>query len=157
MRRVVLNDANRILSFCLALKAEDARMSFTSLDTLEEVRSQILDSETYLFITLDGEHVTSMFRGIRGVENKAHSCYVACAVKKEYRKKSLATAVTNYGLDVMKKEGVLIARTKIYSWNKASIATILKCGFEEAGRVYMHQYEPTLHTYIDDLLFHKVL
>jgi len=82
---------------------------------------------------------------------------VACAVKKEYRKQNLATDITNYGLADLKSLGVLIARTYIYSWNKASIATIKKCGFEEGGRVLMHQYEPDLGEFIDDLLFHRVL
>ena len=69
----------------------------------------------------------------------------------------MATDITNFGLADTKTYGVLIARTKIYSWNKASIATIKKCGFVESGRVVMHQYEASVGDYIDDLIFHKVL
>lgn len=157
MKRATIEDAKCILAFCIELKLQDAKMSFTAFDTLEEVITQINDPDTYLYISLDGDVVTSMFRAIRGVGNKTHSCYVACAVKKTHRKMNLATQITGFGLEDMKKHGVLIARTKIYSWNKASIATIKKCGFVESGRIYMHQYEPELGEYIDDLIFHKVL
>lgn len=157
MKRATIDDAKLILEFCIELKHQEAKMSFTAFDTLKEVMTQIQDPNTYLYISLDGDVVTSMFRAIRGVGNKTHSCYVACAVKKAYRRHDLATRITNFGLEDMKKQGVLIARTKIYSWNKASIATIKKCGFVESGRVYMHQYEPELGEYIDDIIFHKIL
>lgn len=157
IKKVTLDDINPILEFCLELKSQDAKMSFTSFDTYEKIESYINDPIVFLYITLDGNTVTSMFRALRGEGNKVHSVYVACAVKKEYRQKNLATTITNFGLEDVKKEGVLIARTKIYSWNKASIATIKKCGFEESGRVYMHQYEPSVEGYIDDLIFHRVL
>lgn len=157
MKRITTKDAPAVLTFCLELKAQDAKMSFTDFDTLDKINGFIHDPVVFLYASFDGDVVTSMFRALRGVGNKTHSVYVACAVKREYRKQNLATDVTNYGLEDVKKLGVKIARTKIYSWNKASIATIKKCGFEESGRVFMHQFEPELNDYIDDLIFHKVL
>lgn len=156
-KKVEPSDVKAVLDFCLELKEQDAKMSFTSFDTEEKILSYINDPLIYLYISLDGTKVTSMFRAIRDIGNKSHSVYIAAAVKREYRQQNLATEITLYGLENVKKDGVLIARTMIYSWNKASIATIKKCGFIEAGRKFMHQYEPELGGYIDDLIFHKVL
>lgn len=133
-------------------------MSFTAIDTEKKLSDEINDPLTYLFITSDeNEVVTSMLKGARGADKKYHSVYIACAVKKKFRNKKLAFQITNYALKEMKKDGVLIARTKIYSWNEASIATIKKCGFEEGGRILMHEYDECLNAFIDDLIFHKVL
>lgn len=156
-RKASLADVEKILTFSLELKAQDAKMSFVSFDNEEKIIDQLSDPNIYIYLALDGEIVSAMFRAIRDTGNKSHSCYIAAAVKKEYRKNNLATDLTLYGLADVKNEGVLIARTMIYSWNKASIATIKKCGFEESGRKFMHQYEPSKGGYIDDLIFHKVL
>ncbi|MCH4888249.1 GNAT family N-acetyltransferase [Acidaminobacter sp. JC074] len=156
-KKADLKDADLILDFCLELKAQDAKMSFTSMDTLEEIVDELKSDQVNLYIAVEDDIVTAMFRAIRGEGNKSHACYIACAVKKTYRQRHLATDLTNYGLADMKSQGVLIARTKIYSWNKASIKTIEKCGFELGGRVVMHQYEPELGDYIDDLIYHKIL
>lgn len=156
-RRAGRKDVKLILDFCLELKEQDAKMSFTDFDSEERVMEQIADPNIVLYLAIEDDVVAAMFRTIRGTGNKAHSVYVACAVRKAYRKRNLATDLTNFGLEDAKASGVKIARTKIYSWNKASIATILKCGFEEGGRVLMHQYEPSVNAYIDDLIFHKVL
>jgi RimJ/RimL family protein N-acetyltransferase len=156
-KKASLDDAGKILSFCLELKAQDAKMSFTDFDSLEIVEGHLNDPNTFLYIALDNEEVIAMFRAVRGRGNKTHSCKVACAVRRDYRKRNLATEITLYGLADIKTEGVIIARTYIYSWNEASIATIKKCGFEESGRVFMHQYEEKVGGYIDDLIFHKLL
>ncbi|MBN2795567.1 MAG: GNAT family N-acetyltransferase [Clostridia bacterium] len=156
-RKANINDAQIILDFCLELKDQNAKMSFTDFDTLEIVNDALNNPNTHLYIAIQDDIVVAMFRGLRGEQNKAHSAYVACAVKKEYRKQNLATDLTEYGLTDLKSQGVLIARTKIYSWNKASINTIKKSGFSESGRIYMHEFEPDLGTYIDDLIFHRVL
>lgn len=151
-------DIKEILEFCLELKEQGAKMSFTSLDTEEKLVETFNDPLIYLFISKNEKNqVTSMFKALRGVGKKSHSVYVACAVKKEFRKKNLASSIVEYALNEIKNDGVLIARTKIYSWNKASIATIKKCGFEESGRYFMHEYEENLGMYIDDLIFHKLL
>jgi RimJ/RimL family protein N-acetyltransferase len=157
MKKATVDDIKAIVDFSLELKIQDAKMSFTSFETEEIIRKELNDPDTNLYIALDEGVVTAMFRAIRGKRNKNHSCYVACAVRKAYRKQNLATDLTQFGLDDMKLAGVKIARTKIYSWNTASINTIKKCGFVESGRVYMHQYEESIGGYIDDLIFHKVL
>jgi len=157
LKKMEFKDIESVLEFCIELKEQDAKMSFTSFDSKEKLKSYLEDENIYLYISLDNGLVTSMFRAIRGEGNKSHSVYVACAVKKSHRKQNLATTITNFGLEDVKKYGILVARTKIYSWNKASIATIKKCGFVEGGRVVMHQYEESIGDYIDDLIFHKVL
>jgi RimJ/RimL family protein N-acetyltransferase len=156
-KKVTIDDASDILAFCLELKKQDAKMSFTSFDSMDKVNSYINDEHNFLYLSVHDGMINAMFTAIRGGGNKSHSCYVACAVKKEFRQQNLATALTNYGLEDVKTVGVLIARTKIYSWNDASIATIKKCGFVESGRMVMHQYEESIGAYIDDLIFHKVL
>ncbi len=156
-KKAGLEDIKKILEFCLELKEQNAKMSFTSMDTPEHIEEQIKSELKHIYLSIEDEVVTAMFRAIRGKGNKSHSCYVACAVKREYRNKYLATDLTSYGLADMKSMGVLIARTKIYSWNKASIKTIEKCGFELSGRIVMHQFEPSVGEYIDDLIYHKIL
>jgi RimJ/RimL family protein N-acetyltransferase len=156
-KKANLDDFDMILAFCQELNEQDAKMSFVSLASKYKLQEQLEDEIYHFYIAVLNDQVVAMFRAKRGTGNKSHACYVACAVKKEYRKQNLATDITNYGLADLKTLGVLIARTYIYSWNKASIATIKKCSFEEGGRVLMHQYEPDLGEYIDDLLFHRVL
>ena len=58
-------DAKRVLEFCLELKEQDARMSFTSVDTEEKLLAWINDPLIYLFVSKNetGE-ITSMFRAI---------------------------------------------------------------------------------------------
>ncbi len=150
-------DLNAILDFSRELKAQNAKMSFTDFDEEDKVLEQLNDLSTSLYVAYDKKDVVAMFRGIRGQGLKDHSVYVACAVRKSHRKQSLATGITNYALEDFKKQGVLIARTKIYSWNKGSIATILKCGFQQSGSVVMHEYMEEIDGYIDDLIFHKKL
>ncbi len=157
-RVISINDLDEVLKFCLELKEQNAMMTFTSFDTREKIKELFNDQTVNMYVSATDEGIiTSMFRAKRGEGNKSQSTYVACAVKKEYRKMNLATSLTNYSLEIEKSNGVLIARTKIYSWNHASISTIKKCGFVEGGRIIMHQYEESVGDYIDDIIFHKVL
>lgn len=151
------SDLDAILKFTLELKAQNARMTFTDYDTENILLDQLDDPLVSLYIAYDKDRVIAMFRGLRGEGNKSHSVYVACAVKKDYRNQNLATEITQYALEDLKSKGVLIARTKIYSWNDASIATIKKCGFESSGKIVMHEYMEEIKDYIDDLIFHKIL
>ena len=66
----------RILVFCLELKEQDAKMSFTSFDTKERIESYLDDETVFLYIALDGDIVSAMFRAVRGVGDKSHSVYV---------------------------------------------------------------------------------
>jgi RimJ/RimL family protein N-acetyltransferase len=150
-------DLEAILKFSLELKSQKARMSFTDFDTENMVLDQLDDPLVSLYIVFEKDQVIAMFRGVRGEGNKGHSVYVACAVKKQYRNQNLATDITHFALEDLKSKGVLIARTKIYSWNDASIATIKKCGFEASGKIVMHEYMEEIKAYIDDLIFHKIL
>ena len=157
-RKAQLDDLESIVEFCNELRDEDVKMTFVQIDSVEVLEDWMNDPYMHLYLALaeDGE-IAGMFRAKRGEGNKEHSAYIAAAVNKKFRNKNIATELTLFGLEDVKKEGVMIARTKIYSWNHASIATIKKCGFVESGRIVMHQYEEALGKYIDDVIFHKVL
>ena len=158
MRAICLEDVAQIYDFCQRLKEEHARMSFTDVETEAEVEAWLEDPSIYAFGTFEASGVlTGLLRAKRGQGNKAHSVYLAAAVHPEYRKRNIAKELTLFALEILKGEGVKIARTYIYSWNKASIATIEKCGFTYGGSVVMHEYDPVTEAYIDDLIYHKVL
>ncbi|MCK8059084.1 MULTISPECIES: GNAT family N-acetyltransferase [unclassified Fusibacter] len=150
-------DAYKIYDFCKEMIRTDARMSFTDGTSLSVIENWLLDEAVTLYIAVEDDMVAAMFRAKRGSGNKSHSAYIACAVHPTFRRRELASKLTLFGLEDQKRKGVVIARTYIYSWNKPSIKTIEKCGFELAGRVSMHEYEKTLNAYIDDLIYHKVL
>jgi len=156
-RQAFAEDIKGILEFAHELKDQNAKMSFVDYVDEDFLRLHLNDPLIFIYLAYDDDKVIALFRGIRGQGAKDHSVYVACAVKKEFRNKSLATNITNYALEDFKTKGILIARTKIYSWNKGSVATIKKCGFELSGRVFMHEYMSEIDDYIDDLIFHKKL
>lgn len=157
-RAMGIKDVDSVFRFCRELKGLDAKMTFADIENREELLGWLQDENVYLYVSIhESGDVVGLFRAKRGLGNKNHSVDIAAAVGKKYRKKAVASSLTLYGLEDVKTKGVLIARTYIYSWNKASIATIKKCGFLEAGRKVMHQYEPFVDGYIDDVIFHKIL
>lgn len=158
MREIVRADIAAIYELCKSLKQENARMSFTDVENEADIVAWLEDANMYLYGAFDDVgSLTGLIRAKRGVQNKAHSVYLAAAVHPEHRKRNIAYDLTLYALDRLKAEGVKIARTYIYSWNTASIATIEKCGFTFGGRVMMHEFDELTGTYIDDLIYHKVL
>jgi len=157
-RVIQSDDLEAVFSFCEALKVENARMSFTDVNQLQDIFDWYEATAVYLYGAFnEAGELVGLLKGTRGVANKAHSVYLAAAVSQPYRKLSIASGLTLYALDCMKQEGIKIARTYIYSWNKASIATIEKVGFIQSGKVYMHEYDEVTQTYIDDLIYYKVL
>ena len=158
-RKASLKDLYNILSFCRELKEEKAKMSFCDVDNTSEIQSWIDNSNMYLFIAVDEVNniIAGMFLAKRGLNNKRHSVYISAAVNKQYRNHGVATTITNTSLEEIKKDGVIIARTKIYSWNELSIKTIKKCGFIESGKSFMHEYHEDHGGYVDDLIFHKII
>lgn len=157
-RIIQRGDFEAIFSLCEALKIENARMSFTDVDQITDVIAWYEASTVYLYGAFNERNeLVGLLKGTRGVASKAHSVYLAAAVSLAYRKLSIASDLTCFALSCMKQEGIKIARTYIYSWNKASIATIEKAGFIQSGRVYMHEYDEITQAYIDDLIFYKVL
>ncbi len=147
-----------IFELCQRLKEENARMSFTDIEHIDQLENWFNDSNVLLYGKFsESGQLIAMVKATRGVGNKAHSCYLAAATHPDFRKESLASSLTNEVLDDLKNRGVLIARTYIYSWNRASIKTIEKCGFTQSGRVVMHEYDELTGEYIDDLIFYKRL
>ena len=158
MRAIVKSDIEAVYGLCQLLKGENARMSFTDVETAEDVSKWLEDQSVYLYgaFDLDGK-ILGLIKATRGRGNKSHSAYLAAAVHPNARKKNIATDLTLYALAELKKEGLLIARTYIYSWNTASINTIEKCGFIQSGRVFMHEYDTETQGFIDDLIYYKCL
>lgn len=158
MERLTELDQLAIYDLCSVLRAENARMSFTDIEKIEDLKAWFNDSNIYLYGLFDvyGK-LTAMVKATRGTSNKSHSAYLAAAVHPINRKQNLASELTLAVLDELKSMGVLIARTYIYSWNTASIATIEKCGFILSGRVMMHEYDEISGAYIDDLIYYKYL
>ena len=158
MRAVCRDDVGEIYKLCQILKEENARMSFTDVESESDINTWLDDPNNYLYGAFDQSgKLAGLLRAKRGVNNKSHSVYLAAAVNPEYRKRNIANELTSFALEQLKEKGVKIARTYIYSWNKASIATIEKCGFIFGGSVVMHEYDPVTETYIDDLIYHKIL
>lgn len=158
MKKLTRQDAKEIYELCTLLRDENARMSFTDIVSIEGLEIWFNDESVSLYGTYDADnHLIAMLKSTRGKGNKAHSAYLAAAVHPNYRKQSLASELTLKVLEKLKSEGILIARTYIYSWNTASIATIEKCGFQMSGRVMMHEYDEISGGYIDDLIYYKVL
>lgn len=149
-----------VYQFCQRMVEQRARMSFTDIGSRADLRAWFDDPAVSLYLATEDEEglaVAALFKAERGTGAKAHSAEIACAVDAAYRRRNLATELSLFGLADQKAAGVLIARTWVYSWNAASLATIKKCGFTEAGRRVMHQYEEEHGGWIDDVLFHKIL
>lgn len=158
MRAIVKSDLESVFELCQVLKEENARMSFTDVESMDDVDKWLEDKNVYLYGSFDSEgKLLGLIKATRGRGNKSHSAYLAAAVHPKARKKNVATELTLYALDELKKEGLLIARTYIYSWNTASINTIEKCGFIQSGRVFMHEYDTETQGFIDDLIYYKCL
>jgi len=158
MRLIHENDLDAIFDLCQLLKRENARMSFTDIDDKLQIQQWFDDSNVFLYgdFTESGRLI-GLLKATRGKENKAHSVYLAAATHPDFRKQKVAVHLTLFALEELKKEGIKIARTYIYSWNTASIATIEKCGFTQSGRVVMHEYDEVTQSYIDDLIYFKHL
>lgn len=158
MREIERTDIATIFELCQLLKQENARMSFTDVESESDITAWLEDPNIYLYGAFDhAGHLTGLVRAKRGIHSKAHSVYLAAAVHPDYRKRNIAVELTQFALEKLRDKDVKIARTYIYSWNKASIATIEKCGFTYGGRVVMHEFDEVTGTYIDDLIYHKIL
>jgi len=151
-------DLEAVYALCCLLRDENARMSFTDIMDRNQLNEWLSDPLVSVFGDFDDVgHVRGLIKATRGKGNKSHSVYLAAATHPDHRKMNIAYHLTLFALEALKAEGALIARTYIYSWNKASIATIEKCGFMMSGRVVMHEFDDVSQTYIDDLIFYKLL
>lgn len=158
MRKINEMDLDAIYELCRLLRDENARMSFTDIKDRNQINEWLSDPLVSVFADFDENgQLTGLLKATRGKDNKSHSVYLAAATHPDYRKMNIAHRLTLYALEALKEEGVKIARTYIYSWNRASIATIEKCGFTLSGRVVMHEFDEATQTYIDDLIYYKLL
>jgi len=161
LRRVKSYDIDSIWSLIEILKAEGAEITFTELTVKEEVLN-FVDNPTqlsYVAVTADEpSRVLCLVRGTRDMaDEKSHAVFLTAATHPDARGFGLATELTNYGLDQMKKVGVNIAKIYVYSNNQASLNAVKKLGFVHGGTDLRHHKDQCTGEYVDDLIFHKVL
>jgi len=157
LRELQEKDIPKVISLFSNLSKEMAEVSFADVATKEELYEWLKNPNTFVYVAADGDVILGVLRAKRGKGNKKHSCYLTVAVDYNFRGNSIAQDLTNYSLQMLKEKGIEIARAYIYSNNKASINTILSCGFTFAGNVYRHHFDEKSGTYVDDLIFHKII
>jgi len=158
-RVAIKEDISEMFRLFQELKAEKAQVGFTRINSVEDIQEWMEDDNIalYLAVNTEKENVVGVLRGIRGNTYKHHSAFMTAAVAKDYRGKSIAKELTNYGLNELAQQGVKIARTYVYSNNKASLNTLLSCGFTISGTVHMHHFSEETGQWVDDVIVHKIL
>lgn len=154
-----IGDTQKIYQLFQELKKEKAQVGFTRIENLDELQEWMEDVNIYLYLAVDTDinKVVGVLRGKRGSAYKSHSAFMTAAVSKNYRGKNIAKELTHYGLKQLTQEGVKIARTYVYSNNKASLNTLLACGFTISGTVHMHHFSEETGQCVDDIIVHKIL
>lgn len=154
-------DVQEVRNIFLRLREESAEVSFIDYTEEESIRKWLGDEKNLVYVALWEGSVVGVFKARRGerehTEDKTHAAFLSCATDMEFRGRSIAKDLTLYGIERLREKGVKIARAYIYSDNKASINTILSCGFQFAGSVHMHHFDERRGIYVDDLIFHKIL
>ncbi|KXG74417.1 GNAT family N-acetyltransferase [Thermotalea metallivorans] len=156
-RELTVEDVPKAVLLFRGLAEEQAEVSFAEILSEDEIKKWIIDDNIFAYGAFQGENLLAVLRAVRGRDNRNHAVYLTAAVDKNYRGYKIAKEITLYSLERLKEKGVKIARTYVYSNNRASINTVLSCGFTFAGCVYQHHYDEETKSYIDDLIFHKIL
>jgi len=158
-RVATLKDISEMFQLFQELKAEEAQVGFTRTNSVEDIQEWMEDDNITLYVAVDTEKdiVVGVLRGKRGNTYKHHSAFMTAAVAKDYRGKKIAKDLTDYGLKELVRQGVKIARTYVYSNNKASLNTLLSCGFTISGTVHMHHFSEKTGQWVDDVIVHKIL
>jgi ribosomal protein S18 acetylase RimI-like enzyme len=156
-REMFLEDVPKVVDLFQELAMEKAEVSFAEVLSEDEIRKWLTDEDVFAYVGLGKNELLAVFRAVRGKQNKRHAAYLTAAVGKKHRGYSVAKEITLYSLKRLKEAGVQLVRTYVYSNNRASINTVLSCGFTFAGSVYQHHYDEAAKMYIDDLIFHKTL
>lgn len=153
------SDISGMLDLFQELKKEGAQVGFTHIEDVEELQQQLKDENIVLYVAVDPEKgkIAGILRGKRGASYQNHSAFMTAAVAKSYRGKQIAKELTHYGMEDLAEKGVKIARTYVYSNNKASLNTLLSCGFTISGSVHMHHFSEETGQYVDDIIVHKLL
>lgn len=157
--RIRIQDLNEAWQLIEALRAEAAEISFTDYQHIDEIQHWPHSDEHLVYIARSSEgQLAGIVRGKR--ENslqKRHAVFLTAATASFARGLGLANRLTTYALEQMRLEGVTLARIYVYSDNTASLKAVAKLGFEKAGVVKAHHFDLNTQTYIDDIIFHKIL
>ncbi len=156
-RELQERDIPKVISLFSNLSREMAEVSFAEVASIDEIKGWLKNPSTYVYVAAHDDVILGVLRAKGGKGNKSHSCYLTVAVDYNFRGNSVAQDLTNYALKMLKEEGLELIRAYVYSNNKASINTILSCGFTFTGNIYRHHYDEKSGAYIDDLIFHKML
>ncbi len=157
-RPMHLSDVDAVWAFLETIKVENSQVSLVEIPDKEELKSWLENESLFFYIAECTDKVVGLLRATRGNEiYKRHSVNLSIAVHPEYRSQGIAKELTNTGLEDIKKDGITIARTYIYSDNLPSINTVLRLGFTFTGSVFMHHYNIKTNQNVDDLIFHKIL
>ncbi len=157
IRELQEKDIPKVLSLFAKLSEEMAEVSFTEIATHEQVLEWLSNPNTFVFVAADDDVILAVIRARKGKGHQDHSANITVAVDYSFRGNNVAQNLTNFCTQELKKQGVKIVRAEIYSNNLPSINTVLSCGFSFAGTVLMHHYDENQKTYVDDLMFHKIL
>ena len=158
-REARIEDVPEMLRLFQDLKEEKAQVGFACIKGVEDLQEWMEDDNISLYLAVDSEKekIVGVLRGKRGSTYKHHSAFMTAAVAKNYRGKKIAKMLTDYGLKELTQKGIRIARTYVYSNNKASLNTLLSCGFTISGTVHMHHFSEETGQYVDDIIVHKIL
>ncbi len=157
IRELQEKDIPKVLSLFAKLSEEMAEVSFTEVATHDQIMEWLSNPNTFVYVAADDDVILAVIRARRGKGHQDHVANITVAVDYNFRGINLAQDLTNYCTQELKKQGVKIVRAEIYSNNLPSINMVLSCGFCFAGTVLMHHYDENQKTYVDDLMFHKVL
>jgi RimJ/RimL family protein N-acetyltransferase len=156
-REMFLDDVPKVADLFQELALEKAEVSFAEILSVDEIKEWLIDKDEFVYVAFHEEELLAVFKAVRGKENKDHAAYLTAAVGKKHRGYGLARDITLYSIERLKEVGIGLVRTYVYSNNRASINTILSCGFTFAGSVYQHHFDEKSSAYIDDLIFHKII
>lgn len=160
-RKLTKNDLDSLWELISLLKKENCDVSFTELESKDELLKYVDNPSdlTYVAVTTDDiPIVISVVKARRDLSpEKRHAAFLSAATHPDYRGRSIVVNLTNYVLEELKKVGTNVARIYVYSDNQASLNVVKKLGFVQAGIIYRHHLDVKTNTYVDDIIFHKVL
>ena len=157
IRELSISEISKMLTLFDGLRDEYADVSFTEVHSEKEIEGWLHHQDVHLFVAIDQDEVIGVMRAIRQTHNRDHEALTTIAVGREHRNKGVAKLLVNHSIDKLRDTGVKLLRAYVYSNNKASILTHLSCGFTCTGSVYQEHYDEKTSSYIDDLIFHKIL
>ncbi|MFH5835006.1 GNAT family N-acetyltransferase [Proteiniclasticum sp. C24MP] len=160
-RKIQKEDTESIWTLFQGLKEEKIDMSFAEVKDKEEIRNFIDNPAQLTYGAVSEENPNEVLCLVKGrrelTTEKRHSAFLSAATHPKVRGLGLVAKLTAYALEEMKKEGVTIARIYVYSNNKSSVNAIRKLDFIHAGTVLRHHKDPSTGSYVDDLIYHRIL